>query len=95
MRFLGLTMEHHLEPKPGIPPTPRQIEFLEQHITERRIPAIVRATYTPEGAPRSLAKRTGAVVVLLCQNVRELPACPDYIAMLDYNVAQLVEALRP
>ncbi|MBI2104532.1 MAG: zinc ABC transporter substrate-binding protein [Candidatus Omnitrophica bacterium] len=95
MRFLGLQMEQHLEPKPGIPPTPRQIEFLEQYIRERRIPAIVRAGYFPPGAAESLAKRTGAKVVLLCQSVREIPACSDYIAMLDYNVNQLVEALRP
>lgn len=94
MRFLGLKMEHHLEPKPGIPPTPRQIEFLEQYITTEHIPAIVRATYFPQGAAESLAKRTEAKVVLLCQNVREVLACSDYVAMLDYNVNQLVEALR-
>jgi zinc/manganese transport system substrate-binding protein len=29
MRFLGLTMERYLEPKPGIPPTPKQLEFLQ------------------------------------------------------------------
>jgi len=32
-------------------------------------------------------------VVLLCQNVREEPACGDYMAMMDYNVAQLVRAV--
>lgn len=95
MRFLGLVMEHHLEPKPGIPPTPRQIELLERHITTRRVPAIARAGYFPQGAAESLAKRTGAKVVILCHNVRELPACSDYLAMLDYNVEQLASALTP
>jgi ABC-type Zn uptake system ZnuABC Zn-binding protein ZnuA len=94
MRFLGLKIEHHLEPKPGIPPTPRQIEFLEQYITQQRIPAIVRASYFPQGAAESLAKRTGAKVVWLCQSVGERPECSDYLAMTDYNVGQLVEALR-
>ncbi|MBI4354101.1 MAG: zinc ABC transporter substrate-binding protein [Candidatus Omnitrophica bacterium] len=93
MRFLGLKMEPHLEPKPGIPPTPKQLEFLQQHITAQRIPAIVRAGYFPKGSAESLAKRTGAAVVLLCQSVGELPACSDYIAMLDYNVDQLVTVM--
>jgi ABC-type Zn uptake system ZnuABC Zn-binding protein ZnuA len=94
MTFLGLKMEHHLEPKPGIPPTPKQLAFLERYIPERRIPAVVRASYFPRQTPESVAKRTGTKIVLLCQNVRELPACGDYIAMMDYNVSQLVDALR-
>jgi len=95
MRFLGLEMEQHLEFKPGIPPTPRHLESLERLISEQRIPAIARATYFPQGAAESLARRTGTRVILLCQNVRELPACADYVAMLDYDVAQLVSAFSP
>jgi zinc/manganese transport system substrate-binding protein len=94
MTFLGLKIEHHLEPKPGIPPTPKQVAFLERYVVEQRIPAIVRAAYFPKQTPDAVARRTGVKVVLLCQNVRELPACTDYITMMDYNVNQLVEALR-
>lgn len=94
MRFLGLKMEQHLEPKPGIPPTPKQLGFLQQYIIAQHIPAIVRAGYFPPGPAESLAKRTGAKVVLLCQSVRENPACSDYIATLDYNVHQLADAFR-
>ena len=95
MAFLGLTIKQHLEPKPGIPPTPKHVAFLERYIVERRIPAIVRAAYFPTQTPNAVARRTGAKVVLLCQNVRELPACTDYLAMVDYDVTQLAEALRP
>jgi ABC-type Zn uptake system ZnuABC Zn-binding protein ZnuA len=54
----------------------------------------VWAGYFPSGAVATLAKRTGAKVVLLCQSVREQPTCPDYIGMLDYNVRQLADAFR-
>ncbi|MBI3320415.1 MAG: zinc ABC transporter substrate-binding protein [Candidatus Omnitrophica bacterium] len=93
MRFAGLRMERFLEPKPGIPPTPKQLEFLEQYGKERHIRAIVQSTYFPMEASISLAKRTGAQVVLLCQSVGEAPACSDYVAMLDYDVTQLAEVL--
>jgi len=92
MRFAGLTMEQFLEPKPGIPPTPRQLEFLERYIRERGVSVIIQSTYNSPEAAVALAKRTGARVVLLCQNVRELLQCSDYISTVEYNVTQLVSA---
>ena len=93
MRFAGLRMDHFLEPKPGIPPTPQQIEFIEQYARARHIRGIVQATYYPTQAAETLAKRTGMKVVLLCQNVGEVNAASDYVAMVDYNITQLVAAL--
>jgi len=93
MRFAGLKMEHFLEPKPGIPPTPKQIGFIKQYVTEKRLRAIVQATYFPTRASESLAKETGAKILLLCQNVEEVPQASDYLAMIEYNVQQLVTAM--
>lgn len=93
MRFAGLTMRHFLEPKPGIPPTPKQLAFLEGYMRERGVRVIAQPTFAPAEASRSLAARTGAAVVTLCQSVREQPACGDYVGMVDYNVSQLVTAL--
>ncbi len=93
MRFLGLRMEAFLEPKPGIPPTPKQIEKLEAYVREKRVKAIVQPTYVPTQAADNLAKRTGAKVVVLCQNVGELPACGDYLSMVDHNIDALAKAL--
>lgn len=93
MRFAGLRMEQFLEPKPGIPPTPKQIELLEQYGKERHIRAIVQSSYSPPEASAVLAKRIGAKVVVLCQSVGETPACSDYVEMVEHNLTQLVEAL--
>src|ERR1051325_6727584 len=73
MQFLGLKMEHFLEPKPGIPPTPKQTEFLQQYITENHVKVIVQSSYFPTKAADTLAKRTGAKVVTLSQGVGESP----------------------
>ena len=93
--FTGIRIEQFLEPKPGIPPTPKQLTLLEGYMQERQITIIVQSSYSPARAPQSLAKRTGATVVTLCHGVRELPECSDYVAMLEYNVNQLIEALGP
>ncbi len=94
MQFAGLRMEQFLEPKPGIPPTPKQIAFLEDYIPAHRVRVIVQSTFFPGRAAETVARRTGAKMALLCQNVHEVPEASDYIAMVDTNVNRLVEALR-
>ncbi len=92
-QFVGIRIEQFLEPKPGIPPSPKQLGFLEEYIKSHGIRAIVQPTYFSRDASETLAKRTGAKVVVLCQNVGELPEASDYIAFIDYNVRQLAQAL--
>lgn len=94
MEFFGLKMENFLEPKPGIPPTPKQMEFLEQYIKQNHVKGIVQSSYFPTKAADTLAERTGAKVVMLVQGVGENPDASDYIAMLDYDVNQLAQALQ-
>ncbi|MBI4209831.1 MAG: zinc ABC transporter substrate-binding protein [Deltaproteobacteria bacterium] len=93
-QFLGIRVEQFLEPKPGIPPTPKQIGFLENYIQKRGIQGIIQETFYPKSASEPLAKRAGAQVVPLCQNVGELPQAIDYISMIGYNVDQLLTVLR-
>lgn len=93
MNFLGLKIEVFLEPKPGIPPTPKQVKWVEERIKEKGIKGIIHSDYFPKDAPQSIAHHTGVKVLILCQNVGELPEAKDYISMVDYNVNQLVQAL--
>ncbi len=93
MRFAGLRMEQFLEPKPGIPPTPQQLEFIQRYVKDHRVRAIVQSTYFPTQAAEVLAKRTGMKIVLLCQNVGEVPEASDYLAMVDYNVNALLKGV--
>jgi zinc/manganese transport system substrate-binding protein len=92
--FAGLKMEMFLEPKPGIPPGPRHLVEVERYIREHDVRAVVSATYQPRRPLEDIARRTGVRIALLCQNVGERPAASDYIAMVDYNVEQLVRALE-
>ena len=94
MRFAGLRMEQFLEPKPGIPPTPKQIEFIEQYVNAHQIRGIVQSTFFPTQAAEVIGKRTGSKVMLLCQSVGEVAHASDYLAMIDYNVDQLVKGLQ-
>ncbi len=92
--FLGLKMEQFLEPKPGIPPTPGQLQQLREYIPAHKIRAIVQPTYYPDEASNSLGTSSGIPVLLLCQQVGEKPECGDYISMIDFDVKSIASALN-
>lgn len=92
--FLGLKAEQFIEPKPGIPPTPKHLEFLEGYVKSNKIKAIVMPTYYPKDAAEKLAQRVGAKVVTICQNVGEIPGTEDTFSFFDYNFKQISEALK-
>jgi zinc/manganese transport system substrate-binding protein len=92
--FLGLKAEQFIEPKPGIPPTPKHLEFLEEYVKANHIKAIVMPTYYPKDAAEKLAQRVGAKVVTICQNVGEISSTEDTFSFFDYNFKQISEALK-
>lgn len=87
--FLGLKAEQFIEPKPGIPPTPRHLQFLEEYARANRIKAIVMPTYFPRDAADALAGKIGVRVVTICQNAGELAGTDDVFNFFDFNVKAL------
>ncbi len=92
--FLGLKAEQFLEPKPGIPPTPKHMQFLEDYARANRITVIVMPTYYPLDAARSLAGKIGGKVVTICQGVGEVPGTDDFFSFFDYNFKQISEGAQ-
>jgi zinc/manganese transport system substrate-binding protein len=92
--FLGLEAKRFYEPKPGIPPSPKELIDLEKYIRENGVKAIVQPVYYSREATDALAKRSGAKVHIICQNAGELPGTDDYISLFDYNIRTISEALK-
>ena len=94
MNFAGLKMNQFVEPKPGIPPGPQHLSELEHYITANNIHALIQASYFSKEAGEYLTKNTGIKVLMLCQNVGELPECSDYISMVDFDIQAIVKAVQ-
>lgn len=92
--FAGLYLSHYLEPKPGIPPTPKQLEFLENYAKANNVKVIIMPTFFPKDAAETLAKRIAGKVVILCQNLGEVPETNDIFGFFDYNFKQITLALQ-
>ncbi len=92
--FLELRVEHFLESKPGIPPGPKHLLTLANHIKTNGIPVIIMSAMFPSRGGKTLAKRSGAELVILAQAVGEVKEATDYISLIEYNVTALVTALE-
>lgn len=88
----GLSSAGFLEPKPGIPPTPRHFEELVQLMRKENVHVIIRETYHEKKTPEKLARETGAVVAVLQQD-RSLEE-GGYEASVERNVAALEAAFQ-
>jgi len=89
----GLVEAGEIEPKPGIPPTPKHTAELIALMKTRQVPLILTMPQYEGRTAASLAKATGANVVVLALVPGALPEATDYIAAMSYNVAAIVNAL--
>ncbi len=89
----GFVTIGELEPKPGIPPTPKHISELIKEMKEKNVRLIIREEFNEAGTPRKLSQETGVPVVTLLQDVGEAKDSTDYISTIEHNIHLIEEAL--
>lgn len=93
-RTFGLQVVAHMEPKPGIPPTTAHLGAVVQLMRSDGVRVILaNAYYNPRHA-QFLASQTGAKVVNAAHQVGARPGADNYLAMVNYNVRELANALK-
>ncbi|MFQ5686031.1 MAG: metal ABC transporter substrate-binding protein [Candidatus Scalindua sp.] len=83
-----------LEPKPGIAPSPTHINNLIPMMNSEGIKLIIIEDFRERKTPEFVASKTGAKVVVLPIVVGGRKETKDYISFLDYNINQVVFALK-
>jgi zinc/manganese transport system substrate-binding protein len=83
----------YIEPKPGIPPSPSHTVEIINLMNTRKIGVILMEPYFDERTPRSVAQKTGATLLRFIPSVGGVPDARDYIALFDYDVKILADAL--
>jgi zinc/manganese transport system substrate-binding protein len=90
----GLNVIGYVEPRPGIPPSPRHTLDLIQEIKRQQVKIILMEPYFDKKTPNSIAQQTGATVVVMPPSVGGEKSITDYVALFEYNVNLLVNALK-
>ncbi|MCI0329379.1 MAG: metal ABC transporter substrate-binding protein [candidate division Zixibacteria bacterium] len=90
----GLVRAGFLEPKPGIAPSPSHLKELIDQMKREKIKLILMEPYFSDKDPNFIARETGAKVVKLASMVGAFNGTNDCIAMFDYDVNLLAQALK-
>ena len=90
----GLELAGTIEPKPGIEPSPTHISALIPRVKEQGVKLIMVESFRPRKTPEYVAKATGAKLIQLPGSVDANEKVKDYFALFDYDVAQIVQALK-
>ena len=91
-RRFGVSIVGHLEPEPGVDPTPRHHEELIATMTAAGAKAIWMSPYFDPRHAQVVLERTGARAVPLAHQTGARPGAEDYLALFDTNVRAIREA---
>ena len=89
-----LVVAGHVEPKPGIPPTPSHTLEIINLIQTEKIPLILVEPYFDRKTPDAIASKTGAAVVTFYPSVGGIPAIKDYFSLFDTDIDAFVNAMK-
>lgn len=93
-KHFQLDVRGHIEPKPGIPPSPSHTLEIINLIMSEKIPVIIVEPYFDLKTPNSVASKTGAKVLRFYPSVGGAPQIKDYFSLFDTNIDALVSALK-
>jgi len=91
-RLFGLEEAGYVEPKPGIPPSPRHVTELVDMMRAKNIRIILAANYFDEQKIRAVANRVNAEPVIVPIYVGGAPGTDDYFQLVNYWIDELLKA---
>jgi len=92
IKLFGLEEAGTIEPKPGIPPSPKHVVNLINLMRDKNLRIILAANYFDEQKIRTVAARTGAEAVIVPLYVGGADGIDDYFTLVDHWVDGLLKA---
>jgi zinc/manganese transport system substrate-binding protein len=90
----GLDVIGYVEPRPGIPPSPSHTLQLIREMKAKNVKLLLVEPYFDLKTPQSVARETGAKVVVLLPSVGGEKGVDDYIKLFDYDIDKLGAAIK-
>ena len=86
----GLVCAEYVEPRPGIPPTPRHLSRLVKAMHEGGYPLVLAANYFDDGRVRAVAERGGARPVIVALYPGGADGVETYFDLVDHWLDSLL-----
>ena len=91
IRRFGLVLAGTVEPLPGIPPTSKHIQTLENVIRLKKIKMILQDVYNPEDASLHLSEKFRIKMVLIPHDVGSVKEATDIFSLFDEIVRRILQ----
>ncbi len=92
-RDFGLEVAGYIETKPGIPPTPKHVEYTINLIQDRNIDLMLVANYFEKRKPETISQKTGIRALFLPLSVHGAEGTGDNFELVNYWIDQLLAAV--
>jgi ABC-type Zn uptake system ZnuABC Zn-binding protein ZnuA len=89
----GIPCADYLEPKPGIPPSPRHVQEVIEMMRARHIPVVFSPNYFDRRQTQEIASRTGGRAVIVAAQTEGAPGVTTYDDLITLWVQELVAAV--
>ncbi|MBZ5640582.1 MAG: metal ABC transporter substrate-binding protein [Acidobacteriia bacterium] len=93
-KHFKLEIVGHVEPKPGIPPSPTHTLEIINLVQADKVSVIVVEPYFDLKTPRFIADKTGAKVLVFYPSVGGAPEIKDYFSLFDHDIDGFVAAMK-
>jgi zinc/manganese transport system substrate-binding protein len=90
----GLDVIGYVEPRPGIPPSPSHTIELIREMKRQNVKILLVEPYFDLKTPNSIARETGARVLVMPPSVGGENDITDYFKLFDHDVGLLVSAIK-
>jgi zinc/manganese transport system substrate-binding protein len=90
--LFGLDIIGYVEPKPGIPPSPKHVEELVQEMRKNEVKVVLTANYFDENKVRTICNKVGAEPVIVPMFVDGAPGTENVFKLIDVWINKLNEA---
>ena len=93
-KHFGLDVIGYVDPRPGIPPTPSHTIELIQLMKRENCKIVLVEPYFDLKTPQSIARETGAQVVVYLPSVGGEKQATNYFELFDYDIGLLTKAFQ-
>ena len=90
----GLKIVREVEPKPAIPPSPKDVERLIKAMEEHHVPVILAANFYDESKVRKICDAVHAVPVIVAFMDYGKPGIDSYFKLVDHWVDSLLQGFH-
>ena len=90
--IFGIEIIGYVEPKPGIPPSPKHVEELVQEMKKNNVQVLLAANYFDENKVRRICEKVGAIPVIVPMFVDGAPNTENVYKLFDLWISELNKA---